>query len=73
MKPKGDTKVEADKRVPDIKRATRLKFSAEEKIPYGQKTRTRWCNRGKQTCPNSENRSKTGFVVYEVRRDDVSA
>jgi len=32
MKPKQDTKVEADKLVQDIKRATRRKFSAEEKI-----------------------------------------
>ncbi len=32
MKPKQDTKVEADKLVRDIKRATRRKFSAEEKI-----------------------------------------
>jgi len=32
MKPKPDTKVEADKVVRDIKRATRRKFSAEEKI-----------------------------------------
>jgi len=32
MKPKQDTKVEADKLVRAIKRATRRKFSAEEKI-----------------------------------------
>ena len=32
MKPKPDTKTEADKLVRDIKRATRRKFSAEEKI-----------------------------------------
>ena len=32
MKPKHDTKHEADKLVRDIKRATRRKFSAEEKI-----------------------------------------
>ena len=32
MKPKHDTKYEADKLVRDIKRATRRKFSAEEKI-----------------------------------------
>jgi len=32
MKSKQDTKVEADKLVRDIKRATRRKFSAEEKI-----------------------------------------
>lgn len=32
MKPKRDTKGEADKLVRDIKRATRWKFSAEEKI-----------------------------------------
>jgi len=32
MKPKQDTKHEADKLVRDIKRATRRKFSAEEKI-----------------------------------------
>ena len=32
MKPKQDTKVEADKLVRAIKRATRQKFSAEEKI-----------------------------------------
>jgi len=32
MKPKQDTKTEADKLVRDIKRATRRKFSAEEKI-----------------------------------------
>ena len=32
MKPKQDIKVEADKLVRDIKRATRRKFSAEEKI-----------------------------------------
>ena len=32
MKPKLDTKTEADKLVRDIKRATRRKFSAEEKI-----------------------------------------
>jgi transposase len=32
MKPKRDTKPEADKLVRDIKRATRRKFSAEEKI-----------------------------------------
>jgi len=32
MKPKQDAKVEADKLVRDIKRATRRKFSAEEKI-----------------------------------------
>ncbi len=32
MKPKQDTKVEADKLVRDIKRATRRKFTAEEKI-----------------------------------------
>ena len=32
MKPKQDTKVEADKLVRDIKRAMRRKFSAEEKI-----------------------------------------
>ena len=32
MKPKQDTKVEADKLVRDIKRATRRKFSTEEKI-----------------------------------------
>ncbi len=32
MKPKQDTKVEADKLVRDIKRATRRKFNAEEKI-----------------------------------------
>ncbi len=32
MKPKQDTKVEADKLVQDIKRATRRKFGAEEKI-----------------------------------------
>ena len=33
MKPKRDTKQETDKLVRDIKRATRRKFSAEEKIP----------------------------------------
>jgi len=32
MKPKQDTKVEADKLVRAIKRATRRKFSTEEKI-----------------------------------------
>ena len=32
MKPKQDTKTEADKLVRDIKRATRRKFNAEEKI-----------------------------------------
>ena len=32
MKPKPDTKTEADKLVRDIKRATRREFSAEEKI-----------------------------------------
>ena len=32
MKPKQDTKTEADKLVRAIKRATRRKFSAEEKI-----------------------------------------
>ena len=32
MKPNQDTKVEADKLVRAIKRATRRKFSAEEKI-----------------------------------------
>ena len=32
MKPKHDTRTEADKLVRDIKRATRRKFSAEEKI-----------------------------------------
>ena len=32
MKPKQDTKVEADKLVRDIKRATRRKFTAVEKI-----------------------------------------
>jgi len=32
MKPTQDTTVEADKLVRDIKRATRRKFSAEEKI-----------------------------------------
>jgi len=32
MKPKHNTKHEADKLVRDIKRATRRKFSAEEKI-----------------------------------------
>lgn len=32
MKPKQDTKSEADKLVRDIKRATRWKFSTEEKI-----------------------------------------
>ncbi len=32
MKPKQDAKVEADKLVRDINRATRRKFSAEEKI-----------------------------------------
>ena len=32
MKPKRDTKQEADKLVRDIRRATRRKFSAEEKI-----------------------------------------
>ena len=32
MKPKQDTKAEADKLVRDIKRVTRRKFSTEEKI-----------------------------------------
>jgi transposase-like protein len=32
MKPKQDTKVEADKLIPDIKGVTRRKFSAEEKL-----------------------------------------
>ncbi|MDH4361924.1 MAG: hypothetical protein OEW33_14470 [Nitrospirota bacterium] len=42
MKPKGNQKVEVDKRVPDIKRATHGKFSAEEKIFNHQEFYYEW-------------------------------
>ena len=51
MKPKQDTKTEADKLVRDIKRATRRKCSAEEKIRVvlaglrGEDSIADWCRR----------------------------
>ena len=88
MKPKHDTKHEADKLVRDIKRATRRKFSAEEKIRIvlaglrGEDSIAELCRREglhqnlyyrwSKEFLEAGKKRLAGDTERETRRDDVS-
>jgi transposase len=88
MKPKHNTKTEADKLVRDIKRATRRKFSAEEKIRIvlaglrGEDSIAELCRREglhqnlyyrwSKEFLEAGKKRLAGDTEREARRDDVS-